>query len=124
MKSCPVWPFRLGKLPEQAPRSALKAIRGRCLDCVGESVKDVKECKTDCALNPYRFGKRINVSEAYREQARARLKNKPLSKKQRVTSRFRNQMQWDDLVVYAPKIDSGRVLPGVAGSCRSIPDPA
>jgi hypothetical protein len=48
---------------------------------VGGSVKDVKECKIDCALNPYRMGKRINLSEAYREQARARLKNKPLSKK-------------------------------------------
>jgi hypothetical protein len=80
-QKCPSWPFRLGRLPAQGSRSALKAIRARCLDCVGWSVKDVAECKNDCALNVYRFGKRVNVSEAYREQARTRARVNPLFKK-------------------------------------------
>jgi hypothetical protein len=80
-QKCPSWPFRLGRLPEQGNRSALKTIRARCLDCVCWSVKDVAECKTDCALNVYRFGKRINVSEAYRERARERARLNPLFKK-------------------------------------------
>ena len=83
MDSCPVWPFRIGRLPEHGSRSAFKAIRGRCLDCVGANVKDVKECKTYCTLNPYRFGKRVNVSEAYREQARTRAKLNPVFQKTR-----------------------------------------
>jgi hypothetical protein len=78
---CPVWPFRLEKLPAQGHRSALKAIRARCLACVGRSCKEVSECKTECALNQYRFGKRINVSEAYREVARNRAKLNPLFQK-------------------------------------------
>jgi hypothetical protein len=52
-------------------------MRGRCLDCVCGSVKDAAECKSDWTLSPYRFAKRINMSEVYREQARARAKNSP-----------------------------------------------
>ena len=81
--SCSVWPFRLGRLPGQGERSALKGIRGRCLDCLGGSVKDVAECKTECALNPYRFGKLVNTSEASRERARARARQNPSLKKLR-----------------------------------------
>lgn len=37
----------------------MKAIRARCLDCSGYSVKEVRECSIDtCPLHPYRFGHR------------------------------------------------------------------
>ena len=37
----------------------MKAIRERCLDCSGGSVKEVRECPIDnCPLHPYRFGHR------------------------------------------------------------------
>jgi len=124
MNSCPVWLFRLGRLPEHGSRSALKAIRGRCLDCVGGSVKDVKECKTECALSPYRFGKRVNVSEAYRGQARAWAKLNPAFQKRRTDKPIQESNAVGRPCCLCPQIDSGRVLPGVAGSCRSIPDPA
>lgn len=39
----------------------MKAIRARCLDCSGGSVKDVRECPiTDCPLHEYRLGHRPN----------------------------------------------------------------
>jgi hypothetical protein len=38
--------------------SPLKSIRKKCLDCSGDSRKEVKECPIlDCPLYPYRFGK-------------------------------------------------------------------
>ena len=43
---------RSGKTP-------LAAIRNRCLDCCCWQAAEVRECPaTDCALHPYRFGKR------------------------------------------------------------------
>lgn len=37
----------------------IKAIRQRCLDCSGGSNKEVRLCSCkDCALYPYRMGKR------------------------------------------------------------------
>lgn len=37
----------------------LKAIRARCLDCSGFSVKEVRDCThDDCPLHQYRFGHR------------------------------------------------------------------
>lgn len=37
----------------------IKAIRAKCLDCMGESPKEVKRCNIpDCSLFPYRLGKR------------------------------------------------------------------
>jgi hypothetical protein len=36
----------------------LKAIRRKCIECSGNSVKNVASCDiTDCDLHPYRFGK-------------------------------------------------------------------
>lgn len=36
----------------------LKAIRARCLDCVGFQKSEVRRCKdTTCPLHPYRMGK-------------------------------------------------------------------
>ena len=35
----------------------IKAIRAKCLECSGESVKEVRECQiTNCALFQYRMG--------------------------------------------------------------------
>ncbi len=40
------------------PRSPLKAIRAKCLDCSCGSSNEVKFCPvTKCALYPFRFGK-------------------------------------------------------------------
>ncbi|MEC4681453.1 MAG: hypothetical protein VST67_12255 [Nitrospirota bacterium] len=37
----------------------LKAIRAKCLDCCAGQVKEIRECPlTECALWPYRMGKR------------------------------------------------------------------
>ena len=37
----------------------MKAIRAKCLDCSGESAKEVRLCPIKkCPLYPYRFGKR------------------------------------------------------------------
>ena len=42
-----------------ATLTPMKAIRARCLDCSGFSVKEVRECTHDeCALHQYRFGHR------------------------------------------------------------------
>ena len=39
----------------------LKAIRHKCIECAGGSVKHVRLCHmTDCTLWPYRMGKRPN----------------------------------------------------------------
>jgi len=39
----------------------LKAIRQNCLECVGNSCKEVRECdKLDCPLYSYRMGKNPN----------------------------------------------------------------
>jgi len=39
--------------------SPLKAIRRNCIECHGGAVYEVKGCHiTDCALYPFRFGKR------------------------------------------------------------------
>jgi hypothetical protein len=36
----------------------LKAIRRKCIECSGNSVKNVTSCDiTDCDLHPYRFGR-------------------------------------------------------------------
>jgi hypothetical protein len=85
-KSCPLWPFRFGHRPtdelkaevgdrilhpaerqitgkafHDAGGTALRAIRLRCLDCRGASRSEVAGCwDTDCALDPFRFGKNPN----------------------------------------------------------------
>lgn len=42
----------------------MKAIRKKCLDCSGNSSKEVKECViADCPLFSYRFGKRPSTVE-------------------------------------------------------------
>ena len=39
----------------------IKAIREKCLDCCCGSRKEVRECPVvECALYPYRFGRRPN----------------------------------------------------------------
>jgi hypothetical protein len=44
--------------PKQSP---LKQIRKFCLDCAGGSPKEVRYCTcTECALWPFRFGRRPN----------------------------------------------------------------
>jgi len=36
----------------------IKAIRAKCLDCMGGSAKEVRLCNIpECSLFPYRFGK-------------------------------------------------------------------
>lgn len=39
----------------------VKAIRKKCLDCSGDSHKEVRECIiSDCPLHPFRMGKNPN----------------------------------------------------------------
>jgi len=41
--------------------SPLKAIRAKCLDCVGDQPQEVRLCPcTDCPLYPYRMGHNPN----------------------------------------------------------------
>ncbi len=49
---CYLFSFRLGR-----GRPSVKTIRRFCLECMGGSSKLVAECKSDCPLHPYRFGK-------------------------------------------------------------------
>jgi hypothetical protein len=88
--ACPLWPFRHGHRPNAddraaladrqlyplerslgatLPRTALKALRRRCLDCSSNRVGEVRSCKfTSCSLHPYRLGKNPNItrSEAWK----------------------------------------------------------
>lgn len=35
-----------------------KAIRGKCMDCTGQQIVEVRECNiTNCPLHPFRMGK-------------------------------------------------------------------
>ena len=48
----------------------MKAIRKKCLDCSGESSKEVKLCPlTNCPLYAYRYGKRPATIDADEENA-------------------------------------------------------
>ena len=39
----------------------LKAMRAKCLDCMAGSSNEVRNCPIEeCALYPYRFGKRLD----------------------------------------------------------------
>jgi len=101
-KSCALWPFRHGHRPSVEdraavadrqlnplerslagaafPRTALKALRRRCLDCSGNSDGEVRSCKlTSCSLHRYRHGKNPNItrSEAWKLAAAERLRALP-----------------------------------------------
>jgi hypothetical protein len=42
----------------------VKAIRAKCLECSGGSKKEVRLCRIeDCALFPYRMGKRPKIDQ-------------------------------------------------------------
>lgn len=69
-EACPLHLYRMGVLPAIERRSALKAIHARCIDCVGGSTRDLAECQTDCALNPFRFGRNPNYGDGKRSRAR------------------------------------------------------
>jgi len=73
-EACPLHPYRMGVMPAVEKKSSLKAIRGRCLDCAGDSTKDVAECKTNCALNPFRFGRNPNYGQSKRTRARLQIR--------------------------------------------------
>ncbi len=62
-RQCAHHAFRFGKRPAEVPLhdgkpiTPLKAIRARCIDCCGGSLKDVRECDHEnCATYPYRMG--------------------------------------------------------------------
>lgn len=45
-------------------RTALQAIRAKCMDCSNYQPKEVRFCTVpDCALYPYRMGKRPKAEE-------------------------------------------------------------
>ena len=67
-EDCPLWGWRMAAIeadsrPEwhgpDAPRRALRVIRGQCMMCAG-SRADVRQCaaREDCVLWRYRFGVR------------------------------------------------------------------
>jgi hypothetical protein len=42
----------------------IRAIRKYCLDCLGGHYKEIRLCpSTDCALHPYRMGKRPSAHD-------------------------------------------------------------
>jgi len=61
---CPLYPYRMGRMPQHGTSRPLKAMRNYCLQCVGGNAKQIAWCPCDgvhstrCALWPYRFGKR------------------------------------------------------------------
>ena len=60
------------QIAPQAP-SPLKSIRQKCLDCVGGSPNEIRECpSTNCALWPYRMGRNpyLELSEEEKERRR------------------------------------------------------
>ena len=80
-ESCPLWQYRMGRLPKITKPSPLKAVRAKCLDC-GEGPSDARDCtSTECAIWLYRFGKNPAYSEASRKEAGERLKTRLLSGK-------------------------------------------
>lgn len=47
----------------------IRAIRKKCLDCLGGHYKEVRQCSsTDCTLHPYRMGKRPGQGEESKKQ--------------------------------------------------------
>jgi hypothetical protein len=61
-----------GKIHLHTP---IKAIRHKCLDCAGDSSKEVELCPVkDCALYPYRFGKRPGPKRQVSEEQKERLR--------------------------------------------------
>lgn len=65
------------------PKPVLKAVRLKCLECMGGSSMEVRQCPSvDCELWPFRFGRnpwRAERSERQKEVARdmgVRLKGK------------------------------------------------
>ncbi len=75
--SCSLFTLRSSQAVPEAKVSPLRAIRARCLDCVG-SAEAVRTCtaykpilsQPECPLWPHREGKR-NVSPEYRAERRA-----------------------------------------------------
>jgi hypothetical protein len=64
---CPLHPFRMGKLPVDAARRPLRAIRSFCVtQCLAGSTAEVRTCSGNikvpgnpgCPLCPFRFGVR------------------------------------------------------------------
>ena len=48
----------MDRVKRKKTKSPLKAIRYFCLECLGESPEEVKNCTCpDCPLYPFRFGK-------------------------------------------------------------------
>jgi hypothetical protein len=42
-----------------AMKTPIKAIRAYCIECSGDSLKEVRECPiVDCPLHPYRMGRK------------------------------------------------------------------
>lgn len=84
-EDCPLWGWRMAAIeadsrPEwhgpDAPRRALRVIRGQCMMCAG-SRADVRQCaaREDCVLWRYRFGVR---PQTYKEVRRRFFVPKPL----------------------------------------------
>ena len=69
-QTCPVWHHRQGKRDTSAPRTPVKAIRAKCLDCTDGSPKAVRECEVPCPLYPFRMNTNPNCR---RRQAGAEL---------------------------------------------------
>ena len=84
-KKCILNPWRHGRKPEGAEKSALQTIREKCLYDCGEygSWKDVAECPIeDCPLMEFRHGKNPNYSEEYKQKCRERVaQNSPFLQK-------------------------------------------
>jgi hypothetical protein len=52
--------------PTSKALTPMKSIRAKCLDCCCWQVKEVRECTVqDCALFPYRMGRRPDPSETF-----------------------------------------------------------
>jgi len=55
---CPLFDHRSGHRPSRAQRTPVKAIRAKCVSCMGGYYTEVRECpsETTCPLWAYRLG--------------------------------------------------------------------
>jgi len=55
---CPLFDHRSGHRPSRAQRTPVKAIRAKCVSCMGGNYAEVRECpsETTCPLWKYRLG--------------------------------------------------------------------
>lgn len=83
--SCPLYPYRLGRLPENGSSNLLAVIKSYCFgQCLPGGYSEVVDCgghvngtHPACPLWPYRLGTNLHFSAEARKTRSRRAKNQP-----------------------------------------------